>query len=114
MEQWNMSQVTADITTVPGIGPAAATKLRVADEDDYGAVENTYQLFGKWLDFHALKDDDEFTDEPDANFTNQKFWYWLKAKGINSQRSAIVKAVSDKLGSYMPALRPSADDDDDE
>jgi hypothetical protein len=107
MEKWTMSNVTADIQSVPGIGPAAALKL--AADDGLGVIENTYQLFGKWLSIHAGHESDE-TDEPNPELTNQKFWFFLKAKGIHSQRSAIVKAVSDKLSSFMATLRPHDDE----
>jgi len=37
--------VSADLTTVPGIGPAAAKKLATGEGDE--KVTNTYQLIGK-------------------------------------------------------------------
>jgi hypothetical protein len=111
MEKWTMNNVTADILSVPGIGPAAALKL--AADDGLDVIENTYQLFGKWLSIHAAHDNDE-TNEPNPELTNQKFWFFLKAKGVHSNRSAIVKAVSDKLSSFMATLRPAPDDDEDE
>jgi hypothetical protein len=112
METWRMSQVVADITSVPGIGPAAAAKLAV--DDEYGAITNTYQLLAKWLSLHTITEDDEPGSEPDPDLTNQKMWFFLKAKGVHASRSAIVKAINMKLTAYMVHLSSSADDDDDE
>lgn len=39
--------LTGDLTEVPGIGPAAVTKL--GDGEDGDRVENTFQLIGKFL-----------------------------------------------------------------
>lgn len=39
--------LTGDLTEVPGIGPAAVTKLADGEEGD--RVENTFQLIGKFL-----------------------------------------------------------------
>lgn len=42
--------LTGDLTEVPGIGPAAVTKLAAGD-DATDSVENTFQLIGKFLMF---------------------------------------------------------------
>lgn len=39
--------LTGDLTEVPGIGPAAVTKLADGEEGD--SVANTFQLIGKFL-----------------------------------------------------------------
>lgn len=39
--------LTGDLTEVPGIGPAAVTKLGAGEDGD--VVENTFQLIGKFL-----------------------------------------------------------------
>ncbi len=46
----------------------------------------------------------------------EKFWYWLAAKGIRSHRSAIVKAIAQKVNGIMPGVYDASlyDDDDDE
>lgn len=31
-----------------------------------------------------------------------KFWYWLQAKGINSNRSGIVNAIAEKVNTWIP------------
>lgn len=31
-----------------------------------------------------------------------KFWYWLQSKGINSNRSAIVNAIAEKVNTWIP------------
>lgn len=39
--------LTGDLTEVPGIGPAAVTKLAAGEDSE--SVENTFQLIGKFL-----------------------------------------------------------------
>lgn len=39
--------LTGDLTEVPGIGPAAVTKLAAGEDGE--SVENTFQLIGKFL-----------------------------------------------------------------
>lgn len=34
-----------------------------------------------------------------------KFWYWLQAKGINSNRSGIVNAIAEKVNTWIPGER---------
>ena len=46
----------------------------------------------------------------------EKFWYFLKDKGIKSHRSAIVKAIGEKTNTMMPGIYDASiyEDDDDE
>ncbi len=34
----------------------------------------------------------------------QKFWHWLQYVGISSHRSAIVKAVAEKMNTMLPGI----------
>ncbi|CAN0245151.1 unnamed protein product, partial [Scytosiphon promiscuus] len=90
---------------VPGIGPAAITRLAMEDE---GSITNTYHLIGKFL---ALS----FVSRPNASVRANvffpkldpvehcdKFWHWLCAKGIRAQRSSIVLAVAEKANLSYP------------
>ena len=43
MATWLTAQVSGDLQEVPGIGPATATMLQE------NGIENTYQLFAKFL-----------------------------------------------------------------
>ena len=91
MDAWKQSTTTGDLSEVPGVGPKTMEKLAECDEPS-DCITNTYQLFGKYL---MLKG-------PGQNGSNEvttvehaeKFWYWLQNRGINSHRSAIVRAVS--------------------
>ncbi|KAG6582788.1 uncharacterized protein IUM83_17265 [Phytophthora cinnamomi] len=91
--------LTGDLTEVPGIGKAAVTKLGDGDE----AVENTFQLIGKFL---MLK---ESTNENDDGVINcaqhcDAFWFWLKSKGITAYRSGIVMAIAEKVNTMLPGI----------
>lgn len=93
MDTWKQSTVTGDLMEVPGIGPAAIKKLR-DHEDETEQITNTYQLFGKFLMLKGPETEDEkCTPVMHAD----KFWYWLQERGITAHRSAIVRAVCEKL-----------------
>ena len=34
----------------------------------------------------------------------EKFWYWLQSKGVAAHRSAIVKAIAQKVNGLMPGV----------
>lgn len=112
MEQWRTSATDPDLTTVPGIGPAAAKILKEKD-----GITNTYQLFGKFLMLKGPGDEPEIEVTPVEHA--EKFWYHLKNLGITSHRSAIVKAIAEKsatffAGIYDANIYEEDDDDDDE
>ena len=101
-----------DITEVPGIGPAAAKKLADAEDDDE-KITNTWQLMGKFL---MLKGPDEDGHKVESNEHMQKFWHWMAEKGISSHRSAIVRAIAEKMNGMTPGIYDASDyvDDDDD
>eukprot|EP00536_Pseudo-nitzschia_multiseries_P005384 jgi/Psemu1/285735/fgenesh1_pg.101_\ len=113
METWRTTPTTPDLNSVPGIGPATIKKLRDAEliED---RITNTYQLFGKFL---MLKgpghDEDEI--EVDSIEHMEKFWHWLKNRGISSHRSAIVKAIAEKSATFFQGIYdPNVYDEDED
>jgi hypothetical protein len=114
MEQWRTAQITGDLSEVPGIGPAAIKKLQESDDDD-DKITNTYQLFGKFL---MLKGPDSEGHEVEAFEHTQKFWHFLKNRGISSHRSAVVKAIAEKCATYFSNVYDAnefeGDDDDDD
>mmetsp|Transcript_42128 Transcript_42128/g.61793 ORF Transcript_42128/g.61793 Transcript_42128/m.61793 type:complete len:136 (+) Transcript_42128:109-516(+) len=108
-------QITGELTEVPGIGPAAAKKLAAGD-DESEMVTNTFQLFGKFL---SLKGPDDEEEKVESMEHMEKFWYWLQNKGITAHRSAIVKAIAEKMNGMMPGIYDASaygedEDDDDE
>lgn len=105
--------ITGDLTEVPGIGPKTAEKLAIsADGDDNDQITNTYQLFGKFL---MLKGPDTDGEKVECMEHCEKFWYWLQSKGVTAHRSAVVKAVAQKINGIMPGVYdPSLYEDDDE
>jgi hypothetical protein len=117
MEVWRTEQVSGNLQDVPGIGPAAVKKL--ADTSDGNeAITNTYQLFGKYL---MLKGPDTEEYKVESVEHAEKFWQYLKTRGITSHRSAIVKAVAEKAATFFTGIYDAniyeegdEDDDDDE
>mmetsp|Transcript_32928 Transcript_32928/g.62921 ORF Transcript_32928/g.62921 Transcript_32928/m.62921 type:complete len:131 (-) Transcript_32928:226-618(-) len=105
--------ITGDITEVPGIGPAAAKKMAIGENDD--AITNTYQLIGKFL---MLRGPDSVDNKVESMEHCEKFWYWLQDKGISAHRSAIVKAIALKVNGLLPGVYDADlyddEDDDDE
>ena len=83
-------ELSSDITTVPGIGPASAAKLAAA------GVNTTYQLFGQFLLLKAEKATSQ--EHMDAVYA------WLAGTGITAQRSAIAFAVASKALTWMPGV----------
>jgi hypothetical protein len=72
-------------------------------------IFNTYQLIGQYL---MLKSESEDGEVMSAAETNQRFWYYLKGKGIQSHRSAIVLAISEKAASFFPGIYDANAEDD--
>jgi hypothetical protein len=98
MELWMNSDITGILTDVPGIGPVNAKKLGAKNVPECERITDTFQLLGKYL---TLNGPDEVT--PDGR--NQKFWDYLKSKGINASRAAIVEAIAEKAKSLISGLR---------
>jgi hypothetical protein len=103
MEVWKNADVKGDLKQVPGIGAAAVDKLGAADVEENERITNTHQLIGKYL---MLKGPGDVT----FSELNQKFWYFLKAKGITAHRSAIVLAISDKVSAFFPGFHDGSED----
>jgi hypothetical protein len=95
MEDWINSIVTGDLLEVPGIGAAAVRMLGAEDVEEGERILTTHQLIGKYL---ALSGPGETT----LRELNEKFWYFLRAKGIGARCSDIVEAISAKVASLFP------------
>lgn len=111
MDEWRSARIEGDLTEVPGIGPAAVAKLKDSDAGE-DQITNTYQLFGKFLMLKGPGHDDEIMVEPFEH--TQKFWQFLKNRGIASHRSAIVKAIAEKSATFFNGIYDEADYDDDD
>jgi hypothetical protein len=101
MQAWRNSQPTDDLLEIPGIGPAAVKKLGEA-MIDAERITNTYMLFGKYL---SLKGPDLDGHKVDIVEHNERFWHYLKIRGISAHRSAIVKVRRSVLP--LGAKRPN-------
>jgi hypothetical protein len=98
---------------VPGIGPAAVKKLADTTGGDE-AITNTYQLFGKYL---MLKGPDSDDYKVECVEHSEKFWQYLKSRGVTAHRSAIVKAVAERAATMFAGIYDAnvyADDEDDD
>lgn len=113
MELWRQSPITGDLNEVPGIGPAAVTKLADGEGDEQ--ITNTYQLFGKFL---MLKGPDTDGRKVEPFEHTEKFWYFLKNKGITAHRSAVVRAIAEKSATFFrdiyDANQYASEDEDEE
>jgi hypothetical protein len=108
METWNLNPVSGNLIDVPGIGPAAIKKL-LEDPDETTRVTNTHQLIGQYL---MLKGPDSADHDVSVREMNNKFWFYLKAKGITAHRSAIVLAMYKKVCTFFPELADINEEDD--
>ena len=111
MEQWKTTQISGDLTEVPGIGPKTKELLSECDEGP-DRITNTYQLFGKFLMLKGPGHGDEI--QVDTFEHTQKFWEFLKNRGIVSHRSAIVRAIAEKSATFFNGIYDANDYDDDE
>ena len=84
--------VSEDLTTVPGIGAAAAGRLASGEGDD--KIETTHQLIGKFLAFRS----------PGVTCAEQcdAMWYYLQSQGISSHRAGIVLCIAEKVNIMIP------------
>jgi hypothetical protein len=90
MADFLLADIDPDITSVPGIGPAAVRNLAESN------ITTTYQLIGQFL---LLRGDNMGTQAHcDA------FWYWLQEQGINAHRSGIIETIAEKVETMMPGL----------
>lgn len=84
------SPLVSDLKSVPGVGPSAKEKLAAV------GIYNTFQLLGKCL----------MLFDPDAESTKGKhaenMWQFLASIGINSYRSGITLALTEKLETMSP------------
>ena len=87
------NEVSEDILTVPGIGPAAKAKLAAELEGD-SPIHTTHQLIGKFLTMRApgitVKEHCEI------------MWQYLKLRGVDSFRAGIVHAIAEKVNLMIP------------
>lgn len=111
MEAWRSAQITGDLTEVPGIGPAAIKRLSDSDEGS-DRITNTFQLFGKFLMLKGPGHGEEIMVEPVEH--TQKFWEYLKNRGIAAHRSAVVRAIAEKSATFFNGIYDANDYDDDD
>jgi hypothetical protein len=105
MDSWLKSQITEDLEDVPGIGPAAKKLLAVPLGTEEG-ITNTYQLFGKFLFLRGPDSEDHKVENIEHA---ERFWQWLKVKGISSHRSAIVRAIAEKSATFFHGIYDAND-----
>jgi len=80
-------------------------------ETEFDRVTNTYQLIGKFL---MLKGPDEDGNKVESVEHMEKFWWYLKQKGISSHRSGIVRAIAEKVNTMLPGIYDASEYEEDE
>lgn len=90
-------EVEGPLTQVPGVGPAAVSKLNAA------GIYTTFQLIGKFLSFKGVGSRGSARAICDALF------HYLAEIGITSHRNSIVQALAEKLNTLFPGLYSEAD-----
>ncbi|KAL7562181.1 hypothetical protein ACA910_017728 [Epithemia clementina (nom. ined.)] len=105
METFRVEPLTGDLLEVPGIGPAAVKAL--SEE----GILNTYHLIGHYMKMATTTENETSID---IYQLNQDFWFFLQRLKINSNRSAIVKAICDKVATSYPAFHDANVYDDEE
>lgn len=98
MEEFRVGNLTGNLLEVPGIGPAAVKAL----EQD--GIKNTFQLIGHYMKLAETSTGEDGELVIDTYLLNQDFWQLLKSMDIKSHRSAIVKAISDRVASSFSAF----------
>jgi hypothetical protein len=98
MASWTEADLDGSLTQIPGVGAATKSKLK-AD-----GIKNSYHLLGKYMTFTQLEYDGTGEIAVDTYSLNQRFWLYLQSLGINAHRSAIVKAVSEKVATMLPGF----------
>ena len=89
------NEVNEDLTTVPGIGPAAASKLAEDVEGDQ-SITTTHQLIGKFLTLKSKGISQK--EHCDA------MWFWLQGRKIDAFRAGIVRSVAEKCNIMIPGV----------
>lgn len=90
--------LTGQLIEVPGIGPTTVKVLAKGSEP----IVNTFQMIGKFM---LLKSNDQETgDLIESSHHCDKFWRWLKLKGVTSHRDTIVMAIAEKTNTMMPGI----------
>eukprot|EP00499_Haloplacidia_sp_CaronLabIsolate_P011624 CAMPEP_0196780942 /NCGR_PEP_ID=MMETSP1104-20130614/8871_1 /TAXON_ID=33652 /ORGANISM="Cafeteria sp., Strain Caron Lab Isolate" /LENGTH=117 /DNA_ID=CAMNT_0042151159 /DNA_START=14 /DNA_END=367 /DNA_ORIENTATION=- len=86
--------VESDLSSLPGVGPAAIRKFKAA------GVETTHQLIGVYLSMKG--------EGVSVQAHCDAFWEWLQEVGINAHRSGIVLCIAEKVNSWMPGIFDSS------
>lgn len=99
MTKWLHLPITGDLKEVPFIGDGIAKMLRNPTENCPG-ISSTFELLGKFLQCRGAEDNQVTQCD--------RFWAWLKSKGIGNQKNSIVQAVAMKSNIYFPGMYDEA------
>jgi hypothetical protein len=90
--------LSGDLTEIPGLGASTAQVLARGTDP----VTTSHQLIGVYL---TMRSADLDTLEVISMAQHcDRFWNWLKLKGVNSYRNEIVSCVAEKANTMMPGL----------
>ena len=101
---WLNSPVHMDLNSAPGLTPEAIKKLGTCKlEED--RITNTCQLFGKFLMLKGPGHEQSFSEKPNNEVDTfehmERFWCYLMIRGINENRSTIVRAIAEKSAIFF-------------
>jgi hypothetical protein len=101
MQHYLDNEVSGELLDVPGIGPAAAERLKNSED----RITNQWMLFGKYLMLKGPDEEEEgVLKEVSILDHNERFWHYLKDTGINAHRSAIVRAIAEKSSQFFTGI----------
>jgi len=90
------SELTGDITEVPGIGPEGAKTLKKV------GVSTTFQLIGKYLSLKGRKVDKTIVGPVQHA---EGFWEFLKETGVApGHRAGVVQCIAEKTNMFFPGM----------
>lgn len=104
LELWLKSEITDDLSRVPGVGfDTNQERLKEGTNQEEGmkSISSTFQLLGSYL-FLREKGMDNVAN---AEAFNQ----YLSKKGITSHRNCITQAVAEKINVLIPGTYKASD-----
>ncbi len=95
LEAWLKEPLSEDIKNIPGVDYKTANLLSISSPAGDG-ISTSFQLLGVFLLCKGLG--------VQTSENCDRFHAWLKAKGVTSRTSTIVKACAEKCNVFFPGI----------